>query len=660
MAKRVAPYGSWQSPLSAAKLASIGQVYYVYTALDLAPDGVYWLEGRARERGRSVLVFAPHGGEPEDAVPPDFNVRTRVHEYGGGAFWRDGETLFCSSFADGRVYRLERRGAEARPVTPEPVEPHALRYADGRVTTAGLVVCVREQHEGGQVHNELVSFPADGSAEPTVVASGNDFYAAPRPSADGKLLAWLTWNHPLMPFEGCELRVGAVEGGEGELVAGGPGESIFQPEWGPDGALYFSSDRTGWWNVYRDGEPLAPVEAEIGRPPWLFDESTYGFLEDGRIACTLIRNGIASLGVIDPASGRIDVPDLPYTAWLSFFRVHGTRAAGIAASPTEAPAIVVFDTATGEVDVVRRSVGELVDEGSISPPEPIEFPSGEGRMAHAFFYAPRNSRFEGPEDELPPLRVLAHGGPTAWQPGAFVPEWQFWTSRGYAVLDVNYGGSTGYDRAYRELLRGRWGEVDVQDCIAAARYVADRGLVDPARMSIAGASAGGYTTLCAIAFHDVFAAGYSIFGVTDLERFHEITHKFESHYDEYLIGPYPEAADLYRARSPIHAADRISVPLLIAQGLEDEVVPPSQAEEMIEALEANGVPYAYLAFEGEGHGFRREDSLRRALESALSFFATVFGHELADDVEPLELENAETVRVQLLDSEPWQSPTSRS
>jgi dipeptidyl aminopeptidase/acylaminoacyl peptidase len=640
----VAPYGSWESPLSPAKLASVGQVYYVYTALDLAADGVYWLEGRARERGRSVLVYAPHGGEPEDTVPADFNVRTRVHEYGGGAFWRDGETLFCSSFADGRVYRLERRGAEPRPVTPEPPEPHGLRYADGRVTPDGLVVCVRERHEGRNVHNELVAFPADGSEEPTVIAAGNDFYAAPRPSPDGTRLAWLTWNHPLMPFEGCELCVGSLGGGEGELVAGGPTESIFQPEWGTDGALYFSSDRTGWWNLYRNGEPLAPVEAEIGRPHWLFDESAYDFLADGRIACTLIRGGIGRLGLIDPTSGRIDEPDLPYTAWLSFLRAQGSRAAGIASSPTEAPAIVVFDTATGDVEVVRRSVGELLDEDSISRPEPIEFPSAEGRTAHAFFYAPCNSRFEAPDDELPPLRVLAHGGPTSSQPGAFIPEQQFWTSRGYAVLDVNYGGSTGYGRDYRELLRGRWGEVDVQDCIAAARHVAERGLVDPARMSIAGASAGGYTTLCALAFHDVFAAGYSIFGVTDLERFHEITHKFEAHYDESLIGPYPEAADLYRARSPIHAADRISVPLLIAQGLEDKVVPPSQAEELIAALDANGVAYAYLAFEGEGHGFRREDSLRRAIEGALSFFATVFGHELADEVEPLELANAEALR----------------
>lgn len=648
MPPTVAPYGSWESPIAIETLARVGGTYFRYQGVDLADDGIYWLEMRPAEGGRNALVYAARGGEPVDVVPADFNVRSRVHEYGGGAFWRDGETIFCSSFDDGRIYRLDGIGAEPRPVSPEPSEPSALRYADGRVGPGGIIVCVRESHEADEEpRNELVAFPADGSSAPRTIVSGNDFYAAPRPSPDGSRLAWLTWNHPHMPFEATELWVAPLGAdgtvGSGTMIAGGPEEAICQPAWGPDGALYFCSDRSGWLNLYREDEPLTAVEAEIGWPPWLFDYSSYAFIGDGRIACIVVRNGIENVELFDPRTGRLEDLGLGFTACLPYLRSAGDRIALVAATPTQAPAVVEVDMGTREPRIVAASITSFIDEESISRHEAIDFPGTDGETTHAFFYAPRNARFEAPEDELPPLRVLVHGGPTSLDPAALAPEIQFWTSRGFAILDVNYGGSTGYGRAYRDRLRGRWGEVDVQDCIAGARFLVEQGWVDPERMAISGGSAGGYTTLGALAWHDVFAAGVSLFGVTDLVQFHEITHKFESHYDAYLVGPWPDAIELYRARSPIGAADRIRAPLLLLQGLDDKVVPPAQAEVMVAALQENGVPHAYIAFEGEGHGFRKEKTLRQAPAAVLSFLSQVFGFEPADDVEQLEIEYREAL-----------------
>jgi dipeptidyl aminopeptidase/acylaminoacyl peptidase len=648
MPRTVAPYGSWESPIDVEMLARTGGVYFRYQGVDLVDGGVYWVEVRPAEGGRNALVYAARGGRPVDVVPAGFNVRSRVHEYGGGAFWCDGQTIFCSSFDDGRVYRLDGIGAEPRPVTPEPGEPSALRYADGRVTPGGIVICVRESHEGDEEpRNELVAFLAEGLSSPYTIVSGNDFYAAPRPSPDGTRLAWLTWNHPYMPFESTELWVAPLEAdgriGDATLVAGGPAEAVCQPTWGPDGALYFCSDRSGWLNLYRDGEAVAAVEAEIGWPPWLFDYSSYAFVGDGRIACIVLRNGIQNLELLDPATGQLEDLGLGFTACLPYLRSAGDRIALVAASPVQAPAVVEVDVSTRELRTVAASITSFIDEESISRPEAIEFPGTDGETTHGFFYAPRNARFEAPEDELPPLLVLVHGGPTSLDPGALAPEIQFSTSRGIAMLDVNYGGSTGYGRAYRDRLKGRWGEVDVEDCIAGARFLAEQGRVDPDRMAITGGSAGGYTTLAALAWHDVFAAGVSYFGVSDLVQFHEITHKFESHYDEYLVGPWPDAIDLYRERSPINAAERIQAPLLLLQGLDDKVVPPAQSEVMVAALRENAVPHAYLAFEGEGHGFRRKETTLQARTAVLSFLAQVFGFEPAGDVEQLEIANREAL-----------------
>jgi dipeptidyl aminopeptidase/acylaminoacyl peptidase len=621
--------------------------------LDVSEEGVYWTEGRPKEQGRSALVFRPHGGEPVDVVPADFNVRTRVHEYGGGAWFRAGRVVFCSSFDDSRLYRIEEPGAEPQPITPEPSGPHGLRYADGRVFADGrLIVCVREVHGEGEPVNELVVLPTDGSSAPRVIATGRDFYASPRPSPDGSCLAWLAWDHPQMPFEGTDLCVGdlAEDGAisNERRVAGSAEESIFQPEWSPRGLLHFVSDRTGWSNLYveRDGEvrALTNEEAELGYPQWVFDLSRYTFLADGRIACTFTRAAIDGLELFDPASGRLERIDLPYSSFYSAsLRSHGSRLLFPAGSPTEPAAVVELDLDTRRTEILRRSTELELDDRYISVAKAVDFPGADGLMSHGFYYAPTNPEYTAPEGELPPLVVFVHGGPTAHVTNALELQIQLFTSRGIAVIDVNYGGSTGYGREYQDRLRGRWGEVDIEDCAASARYLADGGEIDRARVQITGGSAGGYTTLMSLAVRDEFASGASYFGVADLVSFHAETHKFESHYDEYLVGPWPDAIELYRERSPVAHADSISDPLLLLQGLDDKVVPPSQAEVIVAALQRRGIPYAYIAFEGEGHGFRKAENIKRASEAHLSFLAQMCGFEPADEIDPIEIENLDSV-----------------
>jgi len=645
----VAPHGSWSSPITLDLVASEGSMGYGY--LSSGGEGVYWLESRPEEKGRMALVFAPRGGEPVDVVPEDFNVRTRVHEYGGGAWFRDGSVVYCSNFDDSRLYRIDVPGADPRPITPETAESHALRYADGRVFSGGrLIVCVRESHGDGEPRNELVVLPTDGSAEPRVIATGRDFYAAPRTSPDETRLAWLAWDHPHMPFEGTDLCVGdlAADGScsNARRVAGSATESIFQPEWGADGDLYFVSDRSGWSNLYVDraGEvrALTREKAELGYPQWVFDLSRYAFLPGERIACIFTRAAVDGLELLDVQSGRLDPVELAYTT-LSSLRSHDGRLVFAAASPTELSAVVELDTATTQRSILRRSSELALDERYISTAVPITFPGPDGLESHGFFYAPKNPEFSGPPDELPPLLVHVHGGPTAHVQTALDLSIQLFTSRGLAVVDLNYGGSTGYGREYRDRLRGAWGVVDVEDSAAAARYLADRGDIDPARIEISGGSAGGYTTLLAVAVRDEFAAGVSYYGVADLVTFHEDTHKFESHYDDYLVGPWPDAIDTYRERSPINQADSISRPLLLLQGLDDKVVPPPQSEVIADALKQRGIPYGYIAFAGEGHGFRKAENVKRSLGAHLSFLAQVFGFEPADELEPIEIENLERV-----------------
>jgi dipeptidyl aminopeptidase/acylaminoacyl peptidase len=449
-----------------------------------------------------------------------------------------------------------------------------------------------------------------------------------------------------MPWNGTELWLAEVHAdgllGSRQQVAGGVEESIFQPEWSPDGILHFVSDRTGWWNLYRwrggRVEPLCPMEAEFGRPQWVFGLSTYTFDSAGRLLCTYTRRGTWQLARLDTQTLELEPIELPYTDIRSL-RASAGRAVFVAGSPTEAAAVVQLDLTSGQREVLRRSTTFSVDPGYLSVPRPIEFPTSHGRTAHAFFYPPTNQEFTAPASERPPVIVSSHGGPTSATSSTLRLDIQYWSSRGIAVVDVNYGGSTGYGRAYWQRLDGQWGIVDVDDCTNAARFLVQSGDADERRLAIHGGSAGGYTTLCALTFRDLFKAGASYYGVSDLEALAKDTHKFESRYLDRLIGPYPQARELYRERSPIHFTDRLACPVILFQGLEDKVVPPDQAERMVESLHRKGLPVAYVAFEGEQHGFRRAENIKRTLDGEMYFYSRVFGFDLADAVEPVLIEN---------------------
>ncbi len=647
----VAAFGTWRSPVSAEAVAR-GAVPLL-TCLP-AGDGVAWLEGRPTEGGRVVLVRRDAEGRVADLTPPGFSVRTRVHEYGGLPVTVRGDEVVFSNDADQRLYRQPLGGGEPVAITPEPPAPMAHRFADLEWTPDGVrIFCVRERHEADGVWNELVCLPPDGSSEPAVVTSGNDFYSSPRVSPDGRSLAWLTWNHPNMPWDGTELWVGSLNADgavtDSRPVAGGPTESVFQPSWSPDGVLHFVSDPTGWWNLYRlpgagadpdpKPQPLMEMEAEFGVPQWLLGASTYSFLDDETIVCVYQREGRPHLAALRTEEGRLEDLDVAYSSYGFTVRTEGGKLYFVGGTPSEPAAATVLDLSTGLAEILRGSFDLDLDPGWVSVARPISFATGGGTTAHALFYPPANPDFTGPEDERPPLLVLSHGGPTSHASASVMLPIQFWTSRGFAVVDVNYRGSTGYGRAYRDALEGQWGVADVEDCVNAALFLAETGEVDGKRLAIRGGSAGGYTTLCALTFRDEFSAGASYFGVGDLEALARDTHKFESRYLDSLVGPYPQAIDLYRERSPIHHVDRISTPVILFQGLEDMVVPPNQAEDMVAALRRNGIPVAYLAFEGEQHGFRRAETNRRCLEAELYFYSKVFGFELSEEIEPVEIEN---------------------
>jgi dipeptidyl aminopeptidase/acylaminoacyl peptidase len=622
-----AAYGTWPSTISAARVAA-GATPLTQLALGGADGGdIFWLAGRAAEAGRNTLLRR-HGGITGELTPMPFNVRSRVHEYGGGAYAVDGDTIYFSHFADNLVYRLD---AGAAPVALS--RPGRQRHADFVVDRArGRLVGVRELH-GEDTHaqpvNTLCAIGADGSE--TVLVQGADFYAAPRLSPDGRALAWFSWDHPRMPWQGTELWLAAVNDdgslGTPTLVAGGPDEAICQPEWAPDGRLHFVSDRSGWWNLYRLGaqgvEALCPMDAEFGAPHWTFGGSMYGFRSAEDIVCTYIDKGVSRLAHLDTRSGKLEAIANPYEE-IRELRVGPGFVALLGGGPTIPQELARIDFSNGEVKVLARSIADLPDSADLSVPDSISYPSAGGRTAHAFHYPPRNSAVQAPAGSKPPLIVISHGGPTGMTTNTLKLATQFWTSRGFAVLDVNYGGSAGFGRAYRDALKGQWGIVDVEDCIAGAQALVARGLVDGERLIIRGGSAGGLTTLCALTFHDVFKAGASYYGVADLNGLDQDSHKFESHYNEYLIAPQPQAQALYQQRSPSNHTGRLARPMIFFQGLDDKVVPPQQSEAMVNALLARGVPVAYVPLEGEGHGFRKAENIVRTLEAELYFYQRIF------------------------------------
>jgi dipeptidyl aminopeptidase/acylaminoacyl peptidase len=640
---KVAPYGSWKSPITTDLIVS-GSIGLTQPLID--GQTIYWIEMRPTEGGRNVIVKRDPDGTISDVIPQPFNARTRVHEYGGGDYVvRDGAVYF-SNFADQRLY-VVRDGTAPQAITPA----GDVRYGDAVIDKQrGRLICVREDHTavGSEAVNTLAVLKLEENEDyGEVLVSGNDFYSSPRLSPDGTRLAWLTWNHPNMPWDTNELWIGTF-GEDGllattERIAGDADESIFQPEWSPDGNLYFVSDRSGWWNLYRRNasgsiEAVCEMTAEFGMPQWGLGMSSFAFESAERIICSYIESGISRLVLIDTRTKRLETIDSPYTD-LRYVRAVPGFAVMRAASRSSSAAIVRWDFETRSFEVLRRSNNLNIAAEYVSIPRVVEFPTEDGLMAYGFFYAPKNLDFSAPEGERPPLLVASHGGPTAAATTALSLSVQYWTSRGIAVLDVNYGGSTGFGRAYRERLKGKWGIVDVDDCVNGARYLIEKGEVDGDRLMITGGSAGGYTTLCALTFRDVFRAGASHYGISDAEALEKDTHKFESRYSNSLIGPYPERRDIYFDRSPINFTDRLSCPVIFFQGLEDKVVPPNQAEMMVEALRAKGIPVAYLAFEGEQHGFRRAKNIKRALDAELYFYSRVFGFELADQVDPLEIEN---------------------
>ena len=619
-----APYGSWKSPITSDLIVakSIG-----LSEVRLDGDHTYWLESRPEEGGRSVVLR-----DGEDLTPAPFNVRTRVHEYGGGAWTVADAVLYFSHDGDRRLYCL-KPGAAPVALTPE----GKWRFADGVIDARRQQwIGVREDHTvaGREPVNTIVAIPLGRSASDggRVLASGRDFCSSPRLSPDGRSLAFLAWDHPRMPWMGTTLYTVplAQDGMPGEPIpiAGGERESIFQPEWASDGSsLIFVSDRTGWWNLYRyspaDGrtQALAPMEAEFGMPQWVFGMSTYAFAGPERLVCSYISQGLGRLATLDLASGRLTPLDLPYTDFSSV-RARGNDVVFRGGSATTPSSIVRLNLAPGKAEVLKQAIVTDPETARyFSAVKPIEFPTEHNRTAYGLFYPARNPDYEAPGGEKPPLLVKVHGGPTSAASSVLDLRTQYWTSRGIAVLDVNYGGSTGYGREYRERLDGQWGIVDVEDSVYGARHLAAEGLVDGGRCVITGGSAGGFTVLAAMAFHDFFRGGASHYGVSDLAALQQDTHKFEARYNDSLIGPYPERADLYRERSPISHVDRINAPVIFFQGDEDVVVPPSQTELMVEALRRKGIPVGYLLFSGEQHGFRKAGNIKRALDAELYFYA---------------------------------------
>ncbi|HEY6493928.1 MAG TPA: prolyl oligopeptidase family serine peptidase [Trebonia sp.] len=584
-------------------------------------------------------------GAAVDVFGPGWNAHTLVHEYGGGSYLVHGATAWFSNFEDQRIYRVQADG-EPRAITPEPARAGGLRYADGVVSPDGQwIVCVRESHDGhGEPVNEIVALPADGSKAPRVVATGHDFYAAPRLSPDGTRLAWFSWDHPLMPWEGSELWVadfadGAV--GEPHLVAGSESESVIEPAWSSDGTLYFISERTGWWNPYRliDGnvEALLGVNAEIGGPHWWFGPSSYVIQPDG-LAVIERREGTDRLVVTDRSGAAREVPtDFTVMRSLSAEPGHPQTVYLIGASPVRPAVVAKVDLATGATKALARSGTGEPDPGYVSVPQHVEFPTSHGRTAHGFYYPPANQDFVAPAGELPPLVVFVHGGPTNATTTALSSQVQYFTSRGLGVVDVNHGGSTGYGKEYRERLCGSWGVVDIEDCASAATFLAETGRADGSRVAVRGTSAGGYVTMCELTFRSEFACGAATSGVSDLEALARETHKFEAHLTDSLVGPYPEARERYRARSPLHFVGASTRPVIFFQGQEDLICPPPQTEMMVDALAANGVPHAYLSFPGEQHGIRRSENIARCHEAELAFYGYVMGFAPADELEPLEI-----------------------
>jgi dipeptidyl aminopeptidase/acylaminoacyl peptidase/uncharacterized protein YndB with AHSA1/START domain len=620
-------YGTWRSPLAAADLARSA---ISLSDIRVSEGTAYWLESRPAEGGRYVVMTAAAAGAAVELTPRAFDVRTRVHEYGGAPYCAARGALYFSHFADQRVYTQRATGP------PTPLTPEGYRYADfdAAPQTAALV-CVREDHtQPGEPRNSIVMLDVERGGPGTVLFADSDFVAYPRLSPDGRRLAFIAWNHPDMPWDATALYVADLSDGRLahlRAIAGGPRESVLEPSWDRDGSLYLVSDRSDYWNLYRwrhdELEPVCALDAEFAEPLWSLGQSNYALTGDGR---AVVRYGQAardSLGVLDLGSGKLKRLELPFVSLSSVRLLSSETAIAIAASELEGAAVVTVELASARHRTLRAPQSVTLAAEYVSRAESLEFATAGGLTAHAFFYPPRNPEYSPDPAERPPVVVQVHGGPTAHSKPQFSLSTQFWTTRGFALLDVNHGGSSGFGRAYRERLNGNWGIVDVNDTVAAVSDLIARGRVDADSTAIRGGSAGGFTVLSALAFHHAFKAGANYYGVSDPEALAHDTHKFESRYLDRLIAPLPAGRAIYEARAPIRHLEGFEAPLITFQGTDDQVVPPSQSRAIVEALRAKGVRVVYLEFPGEQHGFRKAESIGRALESELEFYGQVFGFE---------------------------------
>ena len=638
---KLAPFGSWKSPITADSIVadSIGLSSIVLDGAD-----IYWLESRPQEAGRSVIVRRSADGQTTDITPPEYNVRNRVHEYGGAAYTVVDGRVYFSNNSDNCLYIQDLRSEQPQQVR-QLTHDRTKRYADFTIDPRHQrLICVQEEHDSADFEplNTIVSINLAKPDDLYVLAGGCDFYAAPQLSPDGTKLAWLSWNHPNLPWDGTNLQVATVSNGylsAPALIAGGANEAIFQPQWSSNDTLYFVSDRTGWGNLYcwsnNTVKPVHELDAEFSLPQWVFGMSTYALVGKHRIVCTYSQRGVWHLALINTLSGHLTHLNVPYTD-ISSIRTAGNVVVCCAASATQTNEVIAIDLVTELRETLQRSNHLTIDSSYLSVPQSIEFPTTQG-TAYAFYYPPTNPDYQPLLGEKPPLLVKSHGGPTAATSNQLSLKTQYWTSRGFAVVDVNYGGSTGYGKAYQHRLDGNWGIVDVDDCTNAARYLVKQGLADVHRLAISGGSAGGYTTLAALTFGDTFKAGASYYGVSDLAALAEDTHKFESRYLDRLVAPYPAQAKIYQDRSPLYFTDRLSCPIAFFQGLEDKVVPPNQAEMMVAALKTKGIPVAYVTFPEEQHGFRQAANIKRALTGEYYFYAQIFGFQPAESIEPIEI-----------------------
>lgn len=639
--KQKAAFGSWESPITTDFMLgdSVG-----LGEISVFADDIYWIEMRPQEKGRYVVVKQSPDGQQTDVIPPEFNARSRVHEYGGGSYLMTEKGLVFSNFSDQALY-LVNSANECQKLTGS----ENCRYADMIYDkNNNRLICVREDHSNkdSEAINTIVAVSLSGSTSESkdekILVEGTDFYSNPRISHDGKQLCWISWQHPNMPWDNTRLYLAAIiDAGEltTPVLITSEGESVCQPVWSPNNTLYFVTDRSNWWNLYRLNnnkiECIYELDAEFAAPQWSFRGCNYDFIDDETIVAIYKQEGLAYVGMIDVNSNTLETLSLSYTDIESIVNKEH-KSWFLAASPNEFPSIIEYDIKQKEFNVLRKANKLNLEQDAISVSELLSFPVDKNDQAHAFFYRPKNKDFIGLDDEKPPLIVISHGGPTGESHNGLKMVVQFFTSRGFAVLDVNYGGSTGYGRAYRQRLNKQWGIVDVNDCSKAALYVAEQGWVDKERLAIRGGSAGGFTTLAALAFTDVFKAGASHYGVSDLEALAKETHKFESRYLDSMIGPYPEEKELYQARSPVNAVDQLSCPVIFFQGLEDKIVLPNQAEMMVDGLKEKDIPVAYIAYEGEQHGFRQAKNIKRTLEAELYFYSMIFNFECADEIEPVE------------------------